>query len=150
MRNAVFIIVALLAFGLLDTNAFAGPATDALSAYLADNTTGKDRKELARWVFVGMASHPDIRSLSNVTQADRDGLDRIVAATVTKLMTERCLSETRSALERDGNTSIQAAFSVMGRLAMQELMANPEVNASFSRFAKYVDQTKLTSALSGK
>ncbi|RIX42440.1 MAG: hypothetical protein D3M94_18020 [Rhodocyclales bacterium GT-UBC] len=150
MKNAIFMSVALLAFGLLNTDAFAGPATDALSACLADNTTGKERKDLARWVFVGMAAHPEIRSLSSVTQADREGLDRVVATTVTKLMTEKCLSEARTALERDGNTSIQGAFSVMGQLAMQELMANPEVSASFSRFAKYIDQAKLASALSGK
>ena len=37
-------------------------ATDeALSRCLADNTSGRDRKDLARWVFFAMAAHPEIK-----------------------------------------------------------------------------------------
>ena len=151
MKNFLVAIAAVVvSVGLPSSSAVAGPTTDALSACLADNTTGRDRKELARWVFVGMASHPEIRSLANVTQADRDGLDKAVASTVMRLMTESCRAEGRSALERDGSVAFQAAFAIIGKLAMQELMSNPDVNSSFSRYAKYVDQKKLTSALTNK
>lgn len=132
------------------SSALAGSATDALSSCLADNTTGKDRKEMARWVFVGMASHPEIKTLSNVTQANRDELDKIMATMVTRLMTESCLTQARSAMEEDGSAAFQVAFGVVGKLAMQELMSNPRVNASFSDFAKYIDQKKLNSAFSNK
>lgn len=122
------------------SSALAAPATDALSTCLADNTTGKDRKEMARWVFVGMASHPEIKTLSNVTQEKRDELDKSMAAMITRLMTETCLTEARSAMDKDGGTAFQGAFGVVGKLAMQELMSNSNVSASFSNFAKYIDQ----------
>ena len=149
-KFVVAIAAVVVTSGLPYSSAVAGPTTDALSACLADNTTGKDRKELARWVFVGMASHPEIRSLSNVTQADRDGLDKVMASTVMRLMTENCRAEGRSALEKDGIAAFQVAFATIGQLAMQELMSNPDVNASFSRYARYVDQKKLSSALTNK
>jgi hypothetical protein len=151
MKKFVAAITAVIvSSALTSSTALAGDATDALSACLADNTTGRDRKDMARWVFVGMASHPEIQSLSNVTQAERDGLDRILASTVTRLMTESCVKETRSAMEKDGSTALQTAFAVIGRLAMQELMSNPKVSASFSQYAKYIDQKKLSSAISNK
>lgn len=130
------------------SSALAGSATDALSACLADNTTGKDRKEMARWVFVGMASHPEITSLSNVTKANRDELDKSMAAILMRLMTESCLTQAQSAMQKDGGAALQTAFEFVGKLAMQELMSNPQVNASFSNFGKYIDQKKLNSAFS--
>lgn len=135
---------------VIATSAVAGPTTDALIACLADNTTGRDRKDMARWVFVGMSSHPEIQSLSNVTKANRDELDRMVASMVTRLMTESCRAQAKSAMEKDGSVAFQTAFGVVGKLAMQELMSNPEVNSSFSNFGKYIDQNRMNSAFSGK
>lgn len=150
MKTFVAAIAVVLVGSAPVSSALAGPATDALSACLADNTTGKDRKDMARWIFVGMASHPEIESLSNVTQANRDELDRIIATMVTRLMTESCLAQARSATEKDGSEAFQAAFGIVGKLAMQELMSNPKVNASFSEFTKYIDQKKLNSAFLNK
>ena len=151
MRKLVIAVAAVaVGSGLPSSSAVAGPTTDALSACLADNTTGRDRKELARWVFFGMASHPEMRSLSNVTQADRDGLDRAMASTVMRLVTENCRAEGRSALNKDGNAAFEAAFATIGKLAMQELMSNPDVNTSFSRYTRYIDQKKLSSALTSE
>ena len=151
MKTFVTAIVAVvIGSAVTVSSASAGSATDTLSTCLADNTTGKDRKEMARWVFVGMASHPEIKTLSNVTQAKRDELDKIMATMVTRLMTESCQVQARSAMEKDGGEAFKVAFGVVGKLAMQELMSNPNVNASFSDFAKYIDQKKFNSALSSK
>lgn len=57
---------------IITTPALAGPYTDALGSCLADNTTGKDRKELARWIFVAMSAHPEMRDLSNTTHVLRN------------------------------------------------------------------------------
>jgi hypothetical protein len=130
--------------------AVAGSATDALTACLADNTTGRDRKDMARWVFVGMSSHPEMKAISNVTNEDRDALDRTMATMVTRLMADNCQAQAKAAMEKDGSAAFQTAFGVIGRLAMQELMSNPEVNSSFSRFAKYIDQNKMNSSFSKK
>ncbi len=133
------------------SSAIAGPATDALSTCMADNTTGKDRKDLARWIFVGMSVHPEIQSLSKVSKTDRDQLDRKMAAIVTRLLTENCKVQAKLAMEKEaGEAPLRAAFGVMGKLAMQELMTNPEAQSAFTSFAKYLDTNKINSSFSNK
>ena len=121
----------------------AGPATDALSACLADSTTGKDRKDMARWVFVGMATHPEIKDFSNITDGKRDEIDRIVARLFTKLLAEKCPVQAKLAMKNDGSVAIGSAFKTIGGLAMQELMSNPRVDASFTKFTEYIDKKEL-------
>ena len=130
--------------------AIAGSATDRLSTCVADYTSGKDRKDLAQWVFVAMTAHPEIHPMSNVTEANRDRLDKKMAALATRLLTENCRTEAKAAIEKEGNESLQAAFSILGKLAMQELMSNTSVNSSFSRYAKYLDKAKFDSAFEKK
>ena len=142
---ALAVIVSVIAV----SPATAGSATDALSTCMADNTTGKDRKDLARWIFVTMATHPEIQRFSNITEANRDELDKALAAMVTKLVTESCRTEAKVAIE-EGGASFEAAFEVIGKLAMQELMSNPSVNSSFTRYTKFLDKAKFNSALSNK
>src|SRR5262245_37973252 len=85
ISRGVFTAIAVATFS---ADALAGPAADALSKCLAESTTGKDRKDMARWIFVGMSSHPDIKDMSNVTEKDRTALDKSLAAMLTRLMTE--------------------------------------------------------------
>jgi hypothetical protein len=152
MKTIISVLAAVLIGSTITPSpAAAGPATEALISCMSDNTTGKDRKELARWVFVGMSIHPQIQSLSNVTESDRDQLDKTMAAIVTRLLTENCQTQAKIALEKERSEApIQKAFSVMGQLAMQELMANPEVKSTFTRFAKYLDVKKLQSVFTDK
>ena len=141
----------LIGSTIIASSAIAGPATNALITCMADNTTGKDRKDLARWIFVGMSVHPEIQSLSKVTETDRDQLDRKMAAIVTRLLTENCQVQAKLAMEKEaGEAPLKAAFGVMGRLAMQELMTNPEIQSAFTGFAKYLDTNKLNSEFSNK
>jgi hypothetical protein len=149
MKRIISVLAAvLISSTILASSATAGPATEALSSCMADNTTGKDRKDMARWIFVGMSAHPEIQSLSNVTETNRDQLDRMLAAMVTRLLTENCRAQAKMAIEKEGGEALKTAFSVMGKLAMQELMTNSEVNSSFTRFAKYLDESKIYSAFS--
>lgn len=151
MKKIVTALAALVIGSAIATSsAIAGPASDALGTCLSDNTTGKERKDLARWIFVGMSAHPDIQSLSKVTEATRDELDRMMAAIVTRLMTENCRSQANLAMEKEGAASFQAAFGAIGKLAMQELMSNPDVNSSFTNYSKYLDTNKINSAFSSK
>jgi len=151
--NRIISVLSVVLIGLTITasSAIAGPATSALTTCVADNTTGKDRKDLARWTFVVMSSHPEIQRLSNVSQTDRDQLDRILAAIVTRLLAENCQAQAKLAIETEGSEApLKTAFEAIGKLAMQELMSNPEVNSAATSFAKYLDTDKLTSAFSNK
>ncbi|PKO48076.1 MAG: hypothetical protein CVU31_07555 [Betaproteobacteria bacterium HGW-Betaproteobacteria-4] len=142
--NKLVAILAVSLFSAIATPSVAGPATEALSVCLADNTTGKDRKDMARWVFIGMSTHPEIQSLSNVTQADRETLDQQMAAMITRLITENCTAQVKLARNKDGSNALKDAFEIIGKLAMQELMSNPNVNSAFTTFTKYVDQNKFS------
>lgn len=126
--------------------AIAGETTEALGKCMADSTTGKDRKDLAQWIFVAMTTHPEIKPLSNVTESNRIDLDKKLAALATRLLTDNCKVEARAAMQADGSDAFKEGFGVLGRLAMQELMSNPSVNASFSNYGKYLDKAKFDAA----
>jgi hypothetical protein len=130
--------------------AHAGPKADTLAACLGDSTTGKDRKDLARWIFIAMASHPENKDLSNVTQAARDGADEAAARLFTALLAERCKAQAREAVQAEGQAGMVAAFQTLGALAMQELMTNPDVAAAVSGFERRIDRAKMEAALGGQ
>lgn len=130
--------------------AAAGPYTNALGACLADNTSGKERKELAKWIFIAMGAHPDIQDVSSTTPALRDATDREVGAIVTRLLTSSCVDQARTAIHNEGTIALKGAFGSLGQLAMQELMTNHEVEASLSGWEKYFDHQKFESAMSAK
>jgi len=123
----------------------------ALSTCVADNTSGKQRKDLARWVFFAMAAHPELAAYatSEVNTA-RESTDRIVADLVAQLITEQCASEANAAFREQGTAGIQVAFEALGRLAMMELMSNADTTAAMTSFQKYVDNDKISEALRTK
>jgi hypothetical protein len=150
MRIIVTSLAALILGSAVAPSVQAASNIDALAACLADSTTGKDRKDMARWVFAGMSTHPDIMSLSNVKPSDRKEMDKTLAALFTRLMTENCPGQAKIVLEKEGPKGFEAAFGIIGKLAMQELMSDPSVNASFSNFVQYLDKEKIDSVFSTK
>lgn len=145
----IFAPLLLCASFILGQVAIASPATDGLSTCFADNTTGKDRKDLARWIFLAISAHPEIRSLSAATEATRDDANKTMAALVTRLLTVNCGTQTKEVMASDGNAGVFASFRTLGEVAMRELIGNPEVTASVMGYAKYLDQKKLESVLGG-
>jgi hypothetical protein len=134
--------------------ALAGPVQaqgDALAKCLADNTTGKDRKDLARWIFVAMAAHPEIHDIANPTEALADRTYVTMGNLVTRLLAENCPEEVKAVVKgSDSSRVMRQAFERLGQLAMMELMSNRDVASSVSRFEQYVDKDKLASVLSPK
>ena len=143
-------MIKLLSTGLLATvlaaSAFAGPKADALGACLADSTTGKERKELARWIFVGMSQHPEIKALGNVKPADMEASSKAIAGIFGQLLGERCTAQTKAAVQAEGNQALEIGFGMLGQMAMQELMADYAVKGALSDFQRYVDPAKVQAA----
>jgi len=124
----------------------------ALKTCVADNTSGKDRKELAKWVFFAMAAHPEMKPYAeaNVTAA-ADESSQKMAALVTRLLTDSCLSEVRAVVKTgQGTQAVKVAFEGLGQLAMQELMADKAVQDAMGQFAHHVDESRLNQVLAGK
>lgn len=140
-------IVAAALVAATSLPALAGPAADTLGACLADHTSGKERKDLAKWIFVAMSAHPEMNGLSRVDAGVRDGSDRALAAIFTRLLTQDCVDPARQALAAEGAAAYRVAFGKLGELAMQEIMSNPGVSASMGGFEKYVPQDKVAAAL---
>jgi hypothetical protein len=146
-------IVAIVAIVLaVPVSAQGQEPVNALTTCLADNTSGKDRKDLAKWVFFAMAAHPEIRQYADANvAAAADDSSQTMAALVTRLLTDSCVNEVRAVVKAGpGSQALELAFRSLGELAMKELMADKAVQDSLGLFARYVDQTRLTEALTGK
>lgn len=135
--------IVVVALAALSLPSFAQSETDALSRCIADNTTGKDRRDLAKWLFIAMAAHPDMKSISNVPAPVADDTTRVAGSMFTRLLADACPNEVRAAIKSGGPVAIQAAFQVLGQLAMQELMTNRDVTAAMSMLDRYLDKQKL-------
>jgi len=130
--------------------AHAGPHGDVLMTCFSESTTGRDRTDLARWFFIAMGQHPAIKELSNFTPEAQDSTNRRVGALYTRLITESCPSQTSMAVQKEGSAALVAAYGALGKLAMQELMTNPQVSGVFAGAEKYIDSAKIRSVMEAK
>lgn len=127
--------------------AAAGPYGDKLMQCLSESTTGKDRTDLVRWIYVQMSRHPSLTALSRVPPEATEQADRETAALLTRLLGDACATQTRDAVQHEGQQALRPAFESLGRVAMQELMINPDVAAGFTNFSRYMDTQKLEAVL---
>src|SRR5579862_555193 len=91
---------------------------DALKTCVMDNTSGRDRKDLAKWVFFAMAAHPEIKQYADANaRAGADESSQKMAALVTRLLTESCVNEVRAAMNTgQGSQTLRLAFETLGQL----------------------------------
>jgi hypothetical protein len=123
--------------------AVAGPFNDALAVCLVKSTSEQDRTVLMRWVFAAMAAHPQVSDLGRVSKEEGDRLNREVAALFWTLVSDRCATETRDAVKYEGTDAISSSFEVLGKVAMQGLMADTAVNAYMAQMATHLDEAKM-------
>lgn len=122
-----------------------------LGRCLADNTTGRDRKDLARWMFLGMAAHPEITQYASAAAAAaNEESSRMIGALVTRLLTDACANQTRAAIRTGGAAALQLAFQSLGQAAMQELMTDKAVSTSLGRFEQYLDRKRFDELMAVK
>ena len=143
-------LIALTVALLLALPAFAQAQADQLGKCFADNTTGRDRKDLARWIFVSMAAHPEIRDMANPSQDVAQEVSRAMGLLVTRLITESCPKEVQAVFGGEGSQAIRRAFENLVQLDLSELMSNAEVSASISGFERYLDRGKINAVLRSK
>jgi hypothetical protein len=145
MKKELIILIITLSFGIV----FSLPANanpQALGTCLVDSLNGKERKQLAKWIYFSIAAHPEMKSYSNISIDIRTDTDKYVGALVTRLLVEDCGSQLRDAQKMDPRAA-QKAFEMVGRVAMQEVMTNPDVATSISNYVRYVDQDRINSVL---
>lgn len=149
MKNMLCALL-VSSFVFVSAPAVSGPASDMLGRCMTDALTGKERKQLAQWIFFAMSAHPEISGYARVTPADREEIDRVVGQLITRLLADDCPREVRLVLDTEGSVALQGAFELVGQVAMQELMANERVNGAISNFEKYLDEDKLNAVMGGE
>jgi hypothetical protein len=125
----------------------ANPPSDALGSCMANSLASNERKELAKWIFFIMSSHPDIQQYSQVTVEARRSTDEYAAKLITRLLTENCATQAKTAVKADGQKALGKAFETVGGVAMQELMSNKEVTTSMLGYTKFLDFNKLSTVI---
>ena len=128
---------------------FAAAPSDVLAGCLVDNLNGKERKNLAKWIFFSIAAHPDIKSYSNVSPEDIKESDKYVGKLITRLLADNCQNQLKGANSSDP-LAVQKAFEIVGKVAMQELMANEDVIKTISNYAQYADMARINKILNAK
>ena len=145
MKKTSKVLIIALSFGAgfsLPVNA----NPHALGECLTDSLNGKERKQLAKWIYFSMAAHPEMKPHSNVSVNVRTDADKYVGTLVTRLLVEDCASQLKIAQKADPN-AFEIAFGLVGEVAMQEVMNNPDVASAVGNFGQYVDQNRINSLL---
>lgn len=143
-------LIALVAALLFNAGVQASPNTDALGRCLSNSTTGKDRKDLARWIFVGMSAHPEIGTVAKASAKDIETAQRTMGVLFTRLVADQCPREMNAVVQSDGSEGIKIAFEYLGKMAMQELMTNQEVNVAIGGFERYIDKARIDRVVKSK
>lgn len=109
---------------------------------MTDNTNGKERKELVRWMFVGIAAHPETRSLAPMPLEVAVKTDQFMASLFTRLVVEACPKEVSALIKEQGPEGMKRAFEALGQVAVAELYGDSAVNSRMGAFLQLLDQQK--------
>ena len=89
-----------------------------------------------------MAAHPEIKSLSSASSKDIQKSDESIGKLITKLLTVDCPNELNKA-SKSNPQAVEQGFGLVGKVAMQELMTNQNVNKALTNYIKYTDLEKI-------
>jgi hypothetical protein len=146
-RSSVIIMAVVMSFATLAGSALAGPYSDELAKCLVRSTSDADKSALVKWIFAAAAAHPDVRSLTVVSDAQRAELNRGAAKLLERLITDACRTETQEAVRYEGRAALQVSFEMLGAVAGRGLLANPDVTKRLAEFETYVDADKINRLL---
>lgn len=137
---SALIAVALLGSAQLAT---AGPTVDQLSNCLVKSTTTTDKKTVLQWTFVALSTHPDLKAYSNVTDVQKEQLDKSLATVLQRILVEQCSSQTKAVIAAEGVQAVGDSFQELGQITGEEILENPEVKGQLKGVLRYVDLNKL-------
>ena len=151
MRKSIGMSLALLclAAALHPTSAHAGVYGDDLARCLVERTSDADKILLAQWIYTVISVHPSAASLAKISDADREAVAERAGKVFETLLTDSCREQAAKTIKYEGTDALGNGFKVLGEIAMTTLLGDPAVSAESQNFVKYVDQAKITSALSG-
>lgn len=109
-------------------------STQAFGECLVEQSTGKDRKNLAIWLFFALSQHKDVKKVIDVPDQDVQSATDRFADTSIRLMTKDCRKEFKAAYKDNGVSAVEVGFAALGKVAAQEMFTDPNVQKSMSGF----------------
>lgn len=146
MKNLRTVLMMTLAAGLQMQTATASPASDAMSACFVNHSSEQDRLHLLMWIGTAMAAHPSVAPVLSSNPDQLIQIDRDMAALFARLMIDDCNAEIKAAIAVDGMVVFQQTGEILGRIAMQDMMTNPAVNARIESFTAQLDADAIDAA----
>jgi hypothetical protein len=142
MRRAAAAAAALIV-AASSAPAQAGIYADDLAKCLVRSTSASDQQALVFWIYSAMSSHPQVRPFSKLTEADQLKTSKSAAELMQRLITADCRRETVEAFRYEGTGTMEAAFGVLGQVAVRNLMNEPAVGETLEGMAAYLDKDAL-------
>jgi hypothetical protein len=116
--------------------------TDKLGGCMVDALNGKERKQLAKWIFFAIAAHPEIKSYLKATAQNIAETDESIGKLITRLLIDDCPEELKAAY-RTNPQALQQPFELLGQVAMQELLTDQSVTKAITNYVQYTDLEKI-------
>lgn len=116
------------------------PAEKSLAECVRLKSTGQDRLTLGRWFVATMGSAPQVSDVAKIDPAVRATLNRQFAATFTRLVVSDCLTETKALGPTRDSKAFELVGRVLGELAVQEILTNPDATAALDGFTEYLKE----------
>ncbi|WP_228199818.1 hypothetical protein [Acinetobacter sp. WCHAc060007] len=134
-----------MAFTLLAgvQSANAGPTVDQLSQCLVKSTTAADKTAVLQWTFVALSAHPELKKFSNVNDEQRTQLDKNLAQTLQRILTEQCSTQTQAVIKAEGFQAVGESFQEFGSITGEEILKTPEIKDQLKGVVRYIDLNKI-------
>ncbi len=142
MFKSFLAVAAVTATLACASQAQAGPAQDALGKCLVLSSSGQDRLDFVVFLYGAISAHPAAKPYSRITDTDREAMSRKAVKLMERLLTDDCRPQALAAVRSEGSEALGQAFGMLGEAAMQELMNDKAVEATFSNFGRYIDEQK--------
>ena len=145
MRKSFLYIFTAFTFLLNISNKpiFAGPFGDEMARCLVSSTNNRDRNKLIKWIFRVYGDHPEVSYMVDLSDREKNIIDKDVADIFTRLLSEDCIDETKKAKKYEGDNALVTAFEVLGKVAANGISKNPNVERSIGKFTELIDIKKV-------
>jgi len=106
-------------------------------------TTATDKTAVLQWTFAALSTHPDLKSFSNVTDVQKEQLDKNLAQVLQRILVEQCSAQTKAVIQAEGLQAVGDSFQELGSITGEEIIKNPEVKQQLKGVVHYLDLNKL-------
>lgn len=143
MKKVLSQIALATTFMCVALNTTASTTVDQLSQCLVKSTTATDKTVVLQWTFAALAQHPDLKVMSQISEGQKQQLDKNLATVLQRILVEQCSTQTKAVIQTDGLQAVGDSFQELGSITGNEILKTPEVKSQLNGVLKHVDMGKL-------